>query len=750
MWVRARSAVLLGLVLVVAVLAAPANGAAAKLNGACPSVGKTATSGKTKLVCTKVGSKKIWKIAPKTQPKPAATPAPTPTPTPSPTQQQPVVGLLCPTVGERQRTANGVEVVCLAGQDGKSAWREAVQPTPTPTPTQAAIVGWICPVPGERSKTSAGIDVVCTVGQDGRSAWGIPQPIPTPTPTATPTPTPTATPTPSPTATPTPSPTAPVNALPKLWFESFDPLPESAKVYSATLGAACPQEGIRAYIDELWGTYVCAVAPVTRQLVWQKTQAATLSAGAETYGIYAGEPCTKDGETRGAQGGTFICTRPNPSSPLEWAYAGTPAIFDDWPHIQAPSECGPRLGIGSGEYYRIYKNSFAIDPRNPKVVWAIVEKIGVFLSTDGAATWKHITIPQYTSGLLTPDEKTCMGSPHIVFGQGTDTNTYFGNAGGPGNFTANKWIASMGQGAGLYITPDTGNTWRAVVPKEVNAFVYGFAVDPKNANVWYWGHGTESGSFMRSDGTRGYKPSEMTWLKSGFIEKTTDGGKTWTQLPTGLDWPQVRISWMHVSRIDSNTVTVGLFQRDTGVVYSEAERAPLIIRSTDGGMTWSSILKVGAEFGTAQSMTFNISDDEQQLIACTFKEVTIDSCWVSKNGGTSFAQVKQRLKLLTRNPKNQQELIGYGTVSYMSPENKDGIYRSRDGGVTWTRVTDAPATLRMDGGQPPELTEPEGLFWSPDGSVFLTGGAGLIYVSRDSGQSWTRLTTWEDFKRIKG
>ena len=701
----------------------PTNAAVAKKGAACSKSGAMQKVGKNEFICKKVGKKLIWQIyTPPKKPSTTPTPSPSQTPAPSPS----------PT------------------------------PTPSPTPQQSSnsntnfTIGWICD--GTKNtgvaKDANGTEIICVKGGDGVFAWasksaieqGANNPAPTPTPTANPSSSPNESNSPSPTPTPT---------VKKIALGTYEVIPESAIVSNAEVGKPCEIEGSRAYPGVLWEILVCAPKPNTRELIWHNNYTAFMYAGLDTGNVLPSEPCFKDGETRGVPQGTLLCTNSTVRNRLEWVYQSQINYTYDWKYQdQIMDKCGPRLGIGSGEYYRIYGQSLLVDSDNPQKIWAVVEKLGVYLSVDGGKSWKQVTIPGYSSGMRTLDGNVCWQMTSIFRGSGSDSNVYISQYGGPGAMISNKWITNFAIGNGLYATNDDGKTWNITVPKNINMFWVSQTFDPADKNIMYWGHGTEAGTFARSDGTYGLKASEMPWLKVGFIEKSIDGGKTWTQLPTGLTWPMVRVVKIHVSKRDTNLITAFLFQKNKidGQPYTGAEKAPVFIRSRDGGKTWSSGNSlIPNDSGTTAKMSIAISSDEKNWVVCAGKEgIDKDSCFVSKDFGESFTQVKQRMATIAMNPADSNELIGFGTPSKYDGMNKiDGIYRSTDGGSTWSKIAVAPATLTMDSSNPPTTFEPEGLFWATDNSIYLTGGGGLIYRSTDKGVTWTKISSWEDFAKVR-
>jgi photosystem II stability/assembly factor-like uncharacterized protein len=171
---------------------------------------------------------------------------------------------------------------------------------------------------------------------------------------------------------------------------------------------------------------------------------------------------------------------------------------------------------------------------------------------------------------------------------------------------------------------------------------------------------------------------------TGGVFSTTDGGQTFTAHAVGK-FPY-EVDGMS---IDSATSTILLGQH---------EAVQSVYKSTDGGMTWTNI---GATLppGQADSEYPYIVDSQTYLVGCSF---AIDGTYDTGNravGGTP------------------------------------GIFRTADGGKTWTQVV---SKYKVFG--PPTLLNGV-LYWS-----YYNGADGGILSSSDYGQTWTDLVqsglTW--------
>ena len=195
-------------------------------------------------------------------------------------------------------------------------------------------------------------------------------------------------------------------------------------------------------------------------------------------------------------------------------------------------------------------------------------------------------------------------------------------AGVPGQPYTFYFGASAG---GVWKTVDAGQTWTPLTDKEKFASIGAIAVAPSNPNVIYVGSG-ESG--LRGD---------MTW--GNGVYKSTDGGKTWKNL--GLEDTR-QIGAITVDPANPDIVLVAAIGHAFG---PNANRG--VYRTTDGGKTWTKVL---------------YKDENTGAI-----DVTLDP----HNSQIAYAAMWQVRRL----PWN---------MSSGGPGS--GLYRSSDGGVTWSQI----------------------------------------------------------------
>jgi photosystem II stability/assembly factor-like uncharacterized protein len=235
-------------------------------------------------------------------------------------------------------------------------------------------------------------------------------------------------------------------------------------------------------------------------------------------------------------------------------------------------------------------------------------------------------------------------------------------------------------GGGVWKTQDGGLTWKNVSDGFFGGAIGAVAVSEWDPNVIYAGTGEETvrGNVSHGDGM---------W-------KSTDAGKTWTHI--GLEDSR------HIARVRIHPKNPDLvYAAVLGHLFGPSpERG--VYRSKDGGKTWERILFVNENAG-AVDLAMDPTNP-RILYAGTWRvrrtPYSLESggagsgLWKSTDGGDTWTE-------LTRNPglpKGTAGGIGIVgvAVSPTNPENvyadveaeDGGVFRSRDGGKTWTKTNE--------------------------------------------------------------
>ncbi len=223
---------------------------------------------------------------------------------------------------------------------------------------------------------------------------------------------------------------------------------------------------------------------------------------------------------------------------------------------------------------------------------------------------------------------------------------------------------------------------------------------------------------------------------------STDGGMTWNHKDNGLPGgPEVEIRGLAVKPGDSNTVFaagdfeeigpfMGAFQRTQGILY----------RTTDGGENWIQVLTGGNLF---KDVIIDPNNTNVVYVASGFFDrqqlEKLEGVYKSTDGGNTWTQINNGIRnLYVTNIKfapNDPNII-WGTTGMIPQfdtdiENQDGaIIVTHDGGMNWSESK----RQRSNGGS--QIYSAIGI--SPTNpNVIYAGAFGIFFKSKDGGMTWT-------------
>ncbi len=240
-----------------------------------------------------------------------------------------------------------------------------------------------------------------------------------------------------------------------------------------------------------------------------------------------------------------------------------------------------------------------VAPSDPNVVWvgtgennprnSVSYGDGVYKSTDGGKTWKNMGLKKtYQIGKVLVHPK--------------DPNTVYAGALGR--------LYGPSEDRGLYKTTDGGNSWQKVLYVDNKTGVLDMRFKPDDPNtllVATWerlrdGFDSHPGNDVPIvDGYDGYDPSKK-WGPGSGIHKTTDGGKTFKKivsgLPTnalgriGLDWYRKNPNVVFAV-VDCEKIGQGLPPVWVGTQAEKAEGGVKLTNVGGGGPAGKAGLKAG-------------------------------------------------------------------------------------------------------------------------------------------------------------
>lgn len=380
-----------------------------------------------------------------------------------------------------------------------------------------------------------------------------------------------------------------------------------------------------------------------------------------------------------------------------------------------------------------------------------------YKSTDGGATWSSVTNYQYVTAVSPTNPQVVFGHYDAGIGKSVDGGISWNNA------YSTNWIDRRGSWywIGITISPANANLLYGFGPGGiVKSNDNGATWAPMNSGLDGW---TETNAVVTDNATSGTIYAAP--MASG-VYISTDSGSSWTATNSGISSNDLNMTSLARSPLAGTSLL--LAASNTGAIYrssnkgaSWAKVASLttynnyggvslsfdpktpttvyatminygsqdnnsVYRSTDSGSSWQPLAGILPEYEYPRSPVAVDPTNSSILYVGTYKTL-----YKSVNAGTTWTP----LTLLTTtsadinevaiNPQNGNEL--YVASSY---SGSGGIYKTTDGGSSWTQLNSA-------------LTYAYSVALSPLNSknVFVYGyGNNLsssMFVSADGGGTWT-------------
>jgi photosystem II stability/assembly factor-like uncharacterized protein len=297
----------------------------------------------------------------------------------------------------------------------------------------------------------------------------------------------------------------------------------------------------------------------------------------------------------------------------------------------------------------------AVDPRHPNVVWvgtgernsqrSVAYGDGVYKSEDGGRSWTNVGLKNSEHiGRIVIDPK--------------DSDTVWVAAQGP--------LWAPGGDRGLFKTTDGGRTWTQPLKISENTGVTDVVVDPRNPDV------VVAAAYQR-------RRSFFTLIDGGpecAIHRSTDGGKTWKKVNSGLPDEELGRIGLAISPVNPD------------VLYAVVEAANSkggIFRSTDNGVTWER----RTDYNQGSMYYGDIFPDPVDVDRVYVPDVIFQ---LSDDGGKTLHSLGQR----NMHVDNHIIWVDPDNTNHLLVGNDGGLYRSFDRAATWTFFENLPLAQYYD------------------------------------------------------
>jgi photosystem II stability/assembly factor-like uncharacterized protein len=354
------------------------------------------------------------------------------------------------------------------------------------------------------------------------------------------------------------------------------------------------------------------------------------------------------------------------------AATDNPAATDKFKALEF-RELGPAI-IGG----RI--DDFAVVESNPNIVFVGVASGGVWKTTNNGTTWEPVFDKQGVSTI--GDIAIAPSDPSVVW-VGT---------GEPNNRQSSSW------GDGAYKSLDGGKTWQRMglaATRHIGRVV----IHPRNPDVVYvaalghlWGPNPERGVYKTTDGGKTWsqvlKISDDTGVSDiamdpqspdtlyaaayqrrrtpfgfngggteGGIYKTTDGGATWKKVARGLPYENGG---------DVGRIGLDVYRKDPNIVYALVQHEKGgTFRSEDKGETWKKMGDTDPRPSYYSQIRIDPNNDLRIWVLGA-------AMYFSEDGGKKFST--DRVK----------KIHGDFHALWIDPSKSDHILAGSDGGIHWS------------------------------------------------------------------
>ncbi|MFZ1731616.1 MAG: T9SS type A sorting domain-containing protein [Bacteroidota bacterium] len=396
---------------------------------------------------------------------------------------------------------------------------------------------------------------------------------------------------------------------------------------------------------------------------------------------------------------------------LEYFYMsrryGNPGVNVELKRIEARMEVDARLGRGfdksamSSQWTPLGPantagrvRAIAFKPGEYNIMYVGGASGGVFKSDQGGQSASWTPVMDFADAIPVGALAVDPLNPNVVYaGTGEPTMELTKSYGAPSY-----------SGVGVMKSLDAGVTWRRLPWPALSSAIHTIIIDPRNSNVVF---------VAARDG----------------LYRTADGGESWAKVQSGVITDVA-------FREDNPDIIFSAVGGDDGTGING------LYRSTNGGLKFS-FSKISTNWpqtdSTGRTELATTPADPNVLLAFVLRSRTTSdgdndflALMKTTNNGDSWQRIQSNLG---SNYTNGQGF--YNLCAAISPTDPNivvtggfEVYKSTTGGTSWARVTNGNSPVHVD---------QHVLRFTDDGKYLYLGNDGGVYRSANGGSSWTPL-----------
>jgi len=249
-----------------------------------------------------------------------------------------------------------------------------------------------------------------------------------------------------------------------------------------------------------------------------------------------------------------------------------------------------------------------------------------------------------------------------------------------------------------------------------------------------WSARTYHSTVVMPDGTIILMGGYETGNNKNDIWKSVDNGITWTQVTASAAW-EARCGHTSVVAHDGSIILMG--------GYGSSGNLSDVWRSTDNGSTWTQKTAAAGWEGRYYFSSAAMPDGSIIILGGSgVSTILANDVWRSTDNGSTWTQMSAAAEWSEREFLSSVSLLD-GSIVMMGGSDlygsmKNDVWRSTDGGTTWTNLTEnAWWTPRYSHSS---VSTPGGIIVMM-GGFDVNGAKNDVWKSTDGGTTWAQMTT---------